>query len=171
MSKKQKIMAVIITLLFIGMILFKNRRTFFDPSFDQEIEIEWEAKREKAKLPLKKFNEEIFSNIEFIGVMSKTNYSRTSEDDMGGSHWIYVKINKPIIKKGDIPSKIPNIYDITGNPIKIYYHIKEGCVIADDMEGSRVEKKIGENFIRVYSNVDKACPTIYYTTDFDYFWK
>ena len=142
MNKKQKIIAVIITLLFIGIILLKNRRTFFDPSFDQEIEKEWQARREKAKLPLKKFNEEIFSNIEFVGIMSKTNYSRTSADDMGGSHWVYIKVDKPVIRKGNIPVKIPNIYDLTSNPIKIYYHVKEECVIADDMEGSRVEKKI-----------------------------
>lgn len=171
MNKKQMIIAVITTVLFICFILLKNRRTFFDPSLDQEIKKEWQAKREKAKLPLKKFNEEVFSNIEFVGIMGKTNYSRTADDDMGGSHWIEIKINKPIITKGDIPSKIPNIYDLTSNPIKIYYHLKEECVIADDMEGSKVEKKIGENYIRVYSNVDKACPTIYYTTDFDYFWK
>lgn len=66
---QQKIIGTLIILLFIGNIIYKNRRAFFDPNFDKETDKMWADRHKKAEKPLKKFNDDIFSKIEFRGVM------------------------------------------------------------------------------------------------------
>lgn len=155
--------------LIICIFLYKNRDFFLGN--DNEYNKLWENRRKKAEQPLKKFNDEIFSKIAFNGSIIDNKYSRTPADDTGGSYWIEIKINKPIARTNLIPVKVPNIYDFTKNPIKIYYKTSGLCTMDDDNIGNKVEKRLGEKFIRIYSKSDTSCPTIYYTTDFDYFWK
>jgi|GEM_PF-6131425 hypothetical protein len=167
MDKKQKIIAAIIILLFIGNIIYKNRRVFFDPDLDTEIDKMWADRHKKAEYPLKKFNDEIFSKVAFRGAIVDIDYSRTGSVDIGGSYWMDIKLSAPLVKPDNIPLKIPNIYDLAGNPIRIYY--KADCIL----DGRKVEKKLHENFISIDSHMEEStsCGKIFYTTQFDYFWK
>lgn len=88
---KQKIIGTLIILLFIGNIIYKNRRAFFDPNFDKETDKMWADRHKKAEKPLKKFNDDIFSKIEFRGVIVDNHYSRTGDVDL--SNFSITEIN------------------------------------------------------------------------------
>lgn len=172
MSKKQKMITIVIIVIFISIIIFQNRKSFFDSQYDASIDKKRVEQKAKAEQPLKEFNENIYSKIAFTGTIVKNNYSCTPSDDKGGSYWMDIKIDKPIIKPNSIPLKILTVYDFTKNPIKIYYHIDNKCSLDDENIGDKVEKRLNETFIRIYPKRNTTtCTTISYTTDFDYFQK
>ncbi|SHL13288.1 hypothetical protein [Chryseobacterium polytrichastri] len=107
----------------------------------------------------------------------KSNYSRTKEDEkaqMGGSYWLDMKIdNQVFLQNKNIPLEIDGIYNLKGNPIQIYYRPQQDCTLDSECIGYKIEKKVGENFIRIFptSTDNNTCKRIYYTKDFEYFWK
>lgn len=157
-------------------ILIINRRLIFG-NINEEIKHTESIRNEKALLPLKKFNKDIFEKISFTGTIIKSNYSRTKDDEsnqMGGSYWLDINIdNKVFLQDENIPLKISHIYNVQGNPIQIYYRPQQNCTLDSESIGYKVEKKLGEDFIRIFpvSTDSNTCDKLYYTTDFEYFWK
>lgn len=168
---------IIILLIIVSVIFFINRDYIFNFSTRMEkVEEKWIKKQEQAENPLQEFNENIFSKIEFSGIILKNGYTRDKNTDLGGSHWLEIKLIKPIVTTESVPKYIPNIYDLRRDTIKIYEHNSPDCVIDDNSIGDYISKKIGQDFmiLKDFSKEDNEvyeCDTLRYTTEFDYFWK